>query len=86
MLNPLAVKLATLAGLAFGWVFTDRTERQRLSGTVHTFSIGCEHLLAALARGELLTQEESDLIEFYCKDVVQKVKQQQSLPAPKQPS
>jgi hypothetical protein len=84
MLHPLALKLATLAGVAIGWAFTDRSERQRLSGTVNIFVAGCERLLTALERGDLLTDEETRAIEFYCKEVLQKVNQQQTIPAPKQ--
>ena len=86
MLYPLALKLATLAGVAIGLAFTDRSERQRLTGTVDIFAIGCERLLSALERGDLLTDEETHVIELYCKKVLEKVKQQQTIPVPKQQS
>jgi hypothetical protein len=73
----LALKVATLAGLAVGWVFTDRPESQRLSGSVHAFSIGCERLLSVLAQRERLTQDETELIEYYCDEVHTAVSQQQ---------
>lgn len=43
------------------WDFDiNNSERQRLSATVRTFSVGCKRLLAALAQPEPLTEDETE--------------------------
>ena len=45
----------------------------QLSKDVHTFTSACERLLAAGAIYRPLTNEEVRLIEYYCKELLQKV-------------
>jgi hypothetical protein len=45
----------------------------QLSKDVHSFSSACERLLATGAIYRPLTQEEVKLIEYYCKELLQKV-------------
>ena len=44
-----------------------------LSKDIHFFSSACERLLATGAVYRPLTREEIDIIEYYCKELLQKV-------------
>lgn len=46
----------------------------RLKKEVSNFSASCEHLMAeAEASGRQLTEEETLLVEYYCREVLKKV-------------
>ena len=77
MLTGLILKLGTLSALIFGWFFiSSKYEKQPLSGRVHNFGISCESMLTALAKSEPLTEEGRELIEHYCKQILQKLQSQ----------
>lgn len=37
------------------------------------FSSGCEHILSALAMNRPLTQEEAEMIQYYCLEILTKI-------------
>ena len=46
----------------------------RLAQDVHQFTRACEHLIASAAlTSRTLTDDEARLVEFYCKEVLEKV-------------
>ena len=85
MLKLLLLKLGTVTGFLLGWVALNSTSEPRrpsLTKTVHTFSVGCEHLVGALMKHEPLTDEEIRLVEHYCNEVLKHLHAEQRGSAP----
>lgn len=51
---------------------TSQLDVMQLASEVHNFSTACERLLGAVAKNRPLTEEEIQLIEFYCKEMLNK--------------
>ena len=45
----------------------------RLKKEVSNFSASCEHLMAEVETSRTLTEEETLLVEFYCREVLKKI-------------
>lgn len=45
----------------------------QLAKEVKTFSVACEHILAAIAQNRPLTHDEALMIEYYCVEILSKV-------------
>ena len=56
----------------------------QMASEVKNYLGACERLISHLTLNRQLSEDEARMIEFYCKDVLQKVKQQQTIPAPQQ--
>lgn len=46
----------------------------QLSEDVNRFGKACEHMLASIAMHRPLTEDEKSFIEYYCNEVLNKVK------------
>lgn len=44
----------------------------QLAKEVHAFASACEHLLAKIAMHRPLSEEEGGIVEYYCKEMLQK--------------
>ncbi|MDK2742215.1 MAG: hypothetical protein H8K03_20325 [Nitrospira sp.] len=45
----------------------------QLAQEVKTFSVACEHILAAIAQNRPLTKDEALMIEYYCVEILSKI-------------
>ncbi len=52
----------------------------QLAKEVKSFSVACEHILAAIAQNRPLTHDEALMIEYYCVEVLAKIAPRLSKP------
>lgn len=45
----------------------------QLAQEVQNFSSACEHVLSAIAMNRPLTSDEATMIQYYCKELLEKV-------------
>lgn len=51
----------------------ERVGLMQLAREVKTFSSVCEHILSMSAIDRPLTQDEATMIEYYCKELLEKI-------------